>query len=153
MHDRRLLAANLAVVLLLPLSLVACSGGAEGTVPSSGSQRATAVEESLVAPSPLPPLKSPTPVASLESPSAETRQREDPDSVDSFDAEVGEVVDPGSSADVACTPGYDPCLPPSSDYDCEGGEGNGPSYTGPVEVTGEDVYELDRDGDGVGCNG
>ena len=50
-----------------------------------------------------------------------------------------------------CTPGYSPCLPPASDYDCAGGTGNGPEYTGPVRVTGSDPYDLDRDGDGVGC--
>ena len=50
-----------------------------------------------------------------------------------------------------CTPGYDPCLPPASDYDCAGGSGNGPSYTGYVTVTGPDIYDLDRDGDGSGC--
>ena len=32
-----------------------------------------------------------------------------------------------------------------------GGSGNGPKYTGPVRVTGSDPYDLDRDGDGVGC--
>ena len=48
--------------------------------------------------------------------------------------------------------GYSPCLPPASDYDCAGGSGNGPKYTGPVRVTGSDPYDLDRDGDGVGCD-
>lgn len=50
-----------------------------------------------------------------------------------------------------CTDGYDPCLPPASDYDCEGGSGDGPAYTGYVTVTGSDPYDLDADGDGVGC--
>src|SRR5215211_5340011 len=51
-----------------------------------------------------------------------------------------------------CTPGYSPCLPPASDYDCAGGSGDGPKYVdGPVRVTGSDPYDLDRDGDGVGC--
>ena len=50
-----------------------------------------------------------------------------------------------------CTPGYSPCLPPASDYDCRGGTGDGPKYTGPVRVTGSDPYRLDRDRDGTGC--
>ena len=44
-----------------------------------------------------------------------------------------------------------PALPPASDYDCAGGSGNGPEYTGFVTVTGSDPYGLDTDGDGVGC--
>jgi hypothetical protein len=51
----------------------------------------------------------------------------------------------------ACTPGYSPCLPPASDYDCEGGSGDGPEYTGLVQVSGSDPYGLDANGDGVGC--
>ena len=44
------------------------------------------------------------------------------------------------------------CLDPyASDYDCEGGSGDGPSYTGAVAVVGDDHYELDADNDGYGC--
>jgi len=52
-----------------------------------------------------------------------------------------------------CHPSYEgACLDPnSSEYDCEGGSGNGPDYTGPVRVVGPDVYGLDADGDGIGC--
>lgn len=51
-----------------------------------------------------------------------------------------------------CHPSYNPCLDPySSDYDCAGGSGDGPDYTGTVEVIGPDVYGLDDDGDGIGC--
>jgi len=46
---------------------------------------------------------------------------------------------------------YNPCLAPASDYDCEGGSGDGPAYTGTVEVIGTDIYGLDEDGDGIGC--
>jgi len=52
----------------------------------------------------------------------------------------------------ACHPSYDPCLDPNSyDYDCEGGSGDGPDYTGYVTVSGPDDYGLDSDGDGTGC--
>lgn len=52
-----------------------------------------------------------------------------------------------------CDPNYSgACLNPNSyDYDCAGGSGNGPDYTGTVTVTGEDHYGLDADGDGTGC--
>lgn len=44
------------------------------------------------------------------------------------------------------------CVPIASDVDCAGGSGNGPEYvSGPVYVVGDDVYKLDRDGDGVAC--
>jgi hypothetical protein len=51
-----------------------------------------------------------------------------------------------------CDPNYDPCVPVASDVDCASGNGNGPAYVeGPVTVIGEDIYELDRDGNGIGC--
>ncbi|WP_395543224.1 excalibur calcium-binding domain-containing protein [Neotabrizicola sp. sgz301269] len=44
------------------------------------------------------------------------------------------------------------CVPVASDVDCAGGSGNGPEYVrGPVYVVGTDIYDLDRDGDGVAC--
>ena len=46
-----------------------------------------------------------------------------------------------------------PCVPIASDVDCAGGSGNGPAYvSGPVYVVGADIYDLDRDGDGVACD-
>lgn len=53
-----------------------------------------------------------------------------------------------------CSPSYDPCLKPDAgDYDCEGGGGDGPNFTGPVTVKdSEDPFDLDRDGDGRGCD-
>lgn len=45
------------------------------------------------------------------------------------------------------------CVPIASDVDCEGGGGNGPAYVrGPLQVVGADVYDLDRDGDGIACD-
>lgn len=52
-----------------------------------------------------------------------------------------------------CDPNYEPCVPIDSDVDCAGGRGNGPAYVaGPVRIIGSDPYDLDRDGDGVGCD-
>lgn len=59
---------------------------------------------------------------------------------------------PASSA-ASCNPNYSgACLNKPGDYDCAGGSGNGPNYIrGPIRVVGEDVYGLDRDGDGIAC--
>jgi hypothetical protein len=45
------------------------------------------------------------------------------------------------------------CVPIASDVDCAGGSGNGPEYvTGPLRVVGPDIYDLERDGDGIACD-
>lgn len=52
-----------------------------------------------------------------------------------------------------CDPNYTPCVPIASDVDCAGGSGNGPAYvSGVVKVIGDDIYDLDRDNDGYGCD-
>jgi hypothetical protein len=61
------------------------------------------------------------------------------------------TVAPQPLAGGGCHPSYVPCVPFASDVDCSSGSGNGPAYTGRVEVIGPDVYDLDRDGDGIGC--
>lgn len=60
----------------------------------------------------------------------------------------------GESGGGGCDPNYSgACLDPTSpDYDCAGGSGDGPDYTGRVDVVGDDHFDLDRDGDGVGCD-
>jgi micrococcal nuclease len=52
-----------------------------------------------------------------------------------------------------CHPSYfGECVPVGvSDVDCRGGSGDGPFYVGRVTVVGPDVYGLDRDKDGIGC--
>lgn len=58
-----------------------------------------------------------------------------------------------AAASSNCNPNYSGCLKADSpDYDCAGGSGNGPDYTGTVEVLGYDEYDLDADGDGIGCD-
>jgi len=56
---------------------------------------------------------------------------------------------PGSGCHPSYTGG---CLGQGiGDYDCIGGSGNGPNYTGLVQVVGYDEFALDADNDGWGC--
>jgi uncharacterized protein YabE (DUF348 family) len=68
-------------------------------------------------------------------------------------APVTQVVVIGTKAARQCDPNYSgACVPIASDVDCAGGSGNGPAYVrGPVRVIGSDIYDLDRDGDGIAC--
>lgn len=59
----------------------------------------------------------------------------------------------GADAPVAttasnCHPSYSPCLPIVDDLDCPDVKAMGKA---PVRIKGPDVYRLDRDGDGLGC--
>lgn len=58
-----------------------------------------------------------------------------------------------SPGGAGCHKSYSPCIADEgTDVDCAGGTGNGPRYVrGPVQVSGPDEYDLDRDGNGVGC--
>jgi hypothetical protein len=70
-------------------------------------------------------------------------------------AALADTEQEGSEREVPaqdCHPSYSGCLDAkASDYDCIGGSGNGPRYTGRVRVLGPDVFQLDADGDGWGC--
>jgi hypothetical protein len=62
------------------------------------------------------------------------------------------VPDSNHVTESECNMNYSGCLKPNAtDYDCAGGSGNGPYYTGRVQVLGYDEYGLDKDGDGWGC--
>jgi micrococcal nuclease len=50
--------------------------------------------------------------------------------------------------DAGCHSSYSPCLPIVADLDCPDVRGLGKA---PVTIKGPDVYRLDRDGDGLGC--
>ncbi len=67
---------------------------------------------------------------------------------------VAEVVAIGTKKQKQCDPNYSgACVPIASDVDCAGGSGNGPAYVqGPLRVIGYDIYDLDRDGDGIACD-
>jgi hypothetical protein len=67
---------------------------------------------------------------------------------------VTKVTVIGTRSEPDCDPNYSGgCVPVDSDVDCAGGSGNGPSYVdGVVKVIGTDIYDLDRDNDGFGCD-
>jgi hypothetical protein len=69
-------------------------------------------------------------------------------------APVSRIIAVGTKRARNCDPNYSgACVPIATDVDCAGGSGNGPRYVqGPVRVVGNDIYDLDRDGDGVGCD-
>jgi hypothetical protein len=55
------------------------------------------------------------------------------------------------AAEGNCLPNYDPCVEPALDVDCVGG-GDGPAFVqGPIRVVSLDIYNLDGDGNGIGC--
>jgi len=63
-------------------------------------------------------------------------------------------VPPPTAAPSNCDPSYpDVCLKTGiGDYDCAGGSGNGPNYVrGPIRVLPPDPFDLDHDGNGIGC--
>lgn len=67
--------------------------------------------------------------------------------------EAEELEEESSSG---CDPNYEgECLQDGiGDYDCAGGSGNGPNYVySEVRVVGVDVFGLDANGNGIGCEG
>jgi hypothetical protein len=118
-------------MLVLSLSLVAASCGSESAVTNDSKNE---VKQIVPAPSPHP--KPPTPTNEIKVEPLKT-----------------ESSSPALTPTSDCDPNYSGCVPIASDVDCLGGTGNGPAYVkGPVHVTGSDIYDLDRDGDGVGCD-
>lgn len=82
----------------------------------------------------------------------EAREREEAERQAEREAEEERTAIEEQEAE-ECNPNYSDCLDPYAlDYDCEGGSGDGPLYTGTVEVRGYDEYGLDDDGDGIGCD-
>lgn len=75
-------------------------------------------------------------------------------SIGTKSAPIKHVTPPPAPAPASnCDPNYTgACVPIASDVDCGNGSGNGPAYVyGTVKVVGVDIYDLDRDGNGYGC--
>jgi hypothetical protein len=149
-------AVALAVLIVAALGLLRAAGGdTADTITTRGQSRpapgpVVPAPTPSLAPSPAPsaaPTPSPTTAAPTVLPPTA------PATVAPTPAQgAGELPRRADDAAAACHPSYDPCVPVADDVDCSGGEGNGPAYTDEtVEVTGDDVYGLDADHDGQGC--
>jgi Lamin Tail Domain/Glucodextranase, domain B len=67
---------------------------------------------------------------------------------------IRKKVEPPPPPPPPCDPNYEgACLDPNAtDYDCAGGEGDGPEYVeGPITIVGEDRFDLGANEDGVAC--
>ena len=132
----------LAGVLLVLATACEEQEKAEPTPKAAVEARATDTPAPLPTDTPLPPEPTNTPVppepTDTPLPPSPVQQEQPP---------------PSAPQQANCHPSYEgACLDPNcSDYDCAGGSGNGPCYTGRVRVVGPDVYDLDRDNDGIGC--
>lgn len=154
----QLSAARLAVLGLVVFgaaALAACSD--EEVSPASTRKPDATVRAATSTPAAeraaLTPTSEPTPAPTTEptpAPTPEPTPAPTPQPTPAPTPYVPPVTQPPAQS---CHPSYQgACLNPSaSDYDCAGGSGNGPYYTGPVTVVGPDVFGLDRDGDGYGC--
>jgi hypothetical protein len=130
------------------------SSTAASTAPSA-TARAGAAGGAVVVPVERTPPPTVTRTTTTEA--APTTRAAAPPPASRTSSRATRTPDPEPEADPAparsgCDPNYSGCVPVASDVDCEGGSGNGPAYvSGPVRVTGKDVYGLDADHDGVAC--
>ncbi|SMC52841.1 hypothetical protein SAMN05661093_00384 [Kibdelosporangium aridum] len=99
----------------------------------------TATTTSSAVPAAPPPPPPPPPATPTTKKSTTTKQAPPPPPVPEEPAQN-------------CHPNYEPCVPVARDVDCKGGSGNGPEYVdGPIRVIGKDVYGLDDNKNGIGC--
>lgn len=155
---RKPLGIAAAVVAAIVVIMVAVGGGedepaagpaADRTTTTTTRTTTTTTTTTRATPATTPPpttttTTTPPPVTTTVAPPPRTTEAPPPP------PEKPVVVAPVSD----CDPNYSGCVPVASDVDCAGGSGNGPAYVaGPVRVIGSDIYGLDRDGDGIGCDG
>jgi hypothetical protein len=141
---------RIALLLLPAALLLAVACGEKQTTPgpvATTEARATATVEPSAPTNTPPPMPTDTP-----KPPPPTNTPPSPPPTNTPKPPPPPPTEPPPQAQ-NCHPSYaGACLDPNcSDYDCAGGSGNGPCYTGPVRVVGPDVYDLDRDNDGLGC--
>ncbi|HEY2833485.1 MAG TPA: hypothetical protein VGJ14_13745 [Sporichthyaceae bacterium] len=149
---------GLAAVVLVG-SFASGSSGAENDKQSQTSS--PAVQSQVVAPEEMQPKTEPTPEETTEpqvakEPEAKEQTTSEPtkEPAPKPKPKAKPKPKPKPKPAPSCDPNYSgACVPIAYDVDCAGGSGDGPAYvSGPVRVTGSDIYGLDRDGDGVGCD-
>jgi hypothetical protein len=147
---RRHLCAGL--VLALAVAGVSCATGTDESLKTAKAERATttaAAPTTVDEPAPTTTTSStsttiPPTTPTTQAPPPPPPPTEPPPAPPAF---VAPPLPAGG-----CDPNYTGCVPIASDVDCAGGSGNGPAYvSGPVQVIGSDIYGLDSDGDGIGC--
>ena len=152
--------SRVAVAAVALLALAGCGSSAKEAIKAAPKAAvdttvAKTATTSKPAPQPVPKPKPGTPTTHITVPPRTVPQTAAPTVPHTAPPQptvpvtAAQITQPAAPA---CTPGYDPCIPPGSDVDCAGGSGNGPRYVqGPVHVTGPDIYGLDADGNGIGC--
>jgi hypothetical protein len=128
--------------------LVRTKGGVEVGRSVSGEQVTTPPVDEVVAVGTAKPAAPDAPAAPAAPPTALTTAAPSPKATP---RPTPKATSPASSGQ--CDPNYaGTCVPIASDVDCAGGGGDGPAYVrGPVRVIGQDIYRLDADHDGIGC--
>lgn len=163
-----------AGLLLLTVLLVGCGRAADTesvSIASASGPATTTTRAPLTTASTTAPTTAPTPTTQAPAPTTTraaaptTTRKPTPTTTRAAAAPRTQAVAPAPrtratqpaaaqapARSTGCDPNYSGCVPIDSDVDCEGGSGNGPSYVrGPVRVTGKDIYGLDADKDGIGC--
>ena len=139
--------AGLAVAGLGVAAFSVAGHGSNGSTSASGAPTVTVAPEALNVAEPGSPEAMRPPTTATTPPSTAPPTTTPPPAPTTTVAPA-RAAGPGAG----CHPSYDPCVPLTSDVDCAGGAGNGPAYTGRVQVIGPDEYDLDADGDGTGCD-
>lgn len=139
--------------------LAAVNGSGDDKPADSDSSAVRALAEPSVAqdtpsaePVAAPTTESPSPAATTSRPSPTPKPtRSSPKPTPKRTTSAPRTTKPAQTR--KCHPSYSGCVPIASDVDCAGGDGDGPAYVqGPIRVVGPDVYDLDRDGDGIACD-
>jgi hypothetical protein len=153
--------AGVGLALLVSLSLTACLGNATPTAApgSVGTSTTIAVTQPPVTTPPTTELVTTEPPTTAPPTTAPpTTHRTPPTTHAAPTTHRPPTTRPAPKTTRAPSGNCDPSYPGSclhdgiGDYDCAGGSGNGPNYVdGPIRVRPPDPFDLDRDGDGLGC--